>query len=98
MLRGPVVCTGLAQDGSPPSGRPFIPCLESLNPLSLSGPSASVTEPTAAGGGECGFRGAWVGAGDGQDWSAGDSGPVGRTRGLRFRGCESQVSRAGWLN
>ena len=43
-------------------------------------------------------EGAWVGAGDGQDWSAGDTGRAGRTRGLRFRGCESQVSRAGWLN
>ena len=77
MLRGPVVCTGLAQDGSPPSGRPFIPCLESLNPLSLSGPSASVTEPTAAGGGVCGFRGGlggrwgWAGLERWRQWSGG---------------------------
>ena len=97
MLRGPVVCTGLAQDGSPPSGRPFIPSLESLNPLSRSPLRLSLNRQRLA---EVSVasEGAWVGAGDGQDWSARDTGRAGRTRGLRFRGCESQVSRAGWLN
>lgn len=35
MWREPVLRTRLAQDGSPPSGRPLIPSPESLNPLSL---------------------------------------------------------------
>lgn len=33
--REPVLCTPLAQEGSPPSEQPLIPSPESLNPLSL---------------------------------------------------------------